>query len=152
MNKWHVPELSDLEKRLKSDFSEGLSAREANERLEKAQKQSRGHSKSLFVPRRRSFWFPLFSFVGSPLTVLLLLISFLTTIFGRPYLGILVFILTLAAAIYCGVVSLRAERRLDKMREYASGQTIRICTDYSHDRFYSRKETLDTWPEDYHKK
>lgn len=120
MNKWHVPELSDLEKRLKSDFSEGLSAREANERFEKAQKQSRGHSKSLFVPRRRSFWFPLFSFVGSPLTVLLLLISFLTTIFGRPYLGILVFILTLAAAIYCGVVSLRAERRLDKMREYAS--------------------------------
>lgn len=38
---------------------------------------------------------------------------------------------------------------IDKMREYQSGQTIRICTDYSHDRFYSRRETLETWPEDY---
>ena len=41
---------------------------------------------------------------------------------------------------------------VDKMREYASGQTIRICTDFNHDRFYSRRETLDTWPEDYTKK
>ena len=40
---------------------------------------------------------------------------------------------------------------VDKMREHESGQTIRICTDYAHDRFYSRRETLDTWPEDYEK-
>lgn len=40
---------------------------------------------------------------------------------------------------------------IDKMREYEAGQTIRICTDYAHDRFYNRRETLDTWPEDYEK-
>lgn len=40
---------------------------------------------------------------------------------------------------------------VDKMREYEAGQTIRICTDFNHDRFYSRRETLDTWPEDYAK-
>ena len=40
---------------------------------------------------------------------------------------------------------------IDKMREYEAGQTIRMCTDYAHDRFYSRRETLETWPEDYEK-
>lgn len=120
MNKWHIPELNELEKRFNTDLTEGLSAREARERLEKYKKQTGGRQKSLFVPRKRSFFYPLLSFVGSPLTVLLLLISFLAMIFGRPYLGGCVFALTLAAAIYGGIVSLRAERRLDKMREYAA--------------------------------
>lgn len=40
---------------------------------------------------------------------------------------------------------------VDKMREYAGGQTIRICTDYEHDRFYNRPATLRMWPEDYNK-
>lgn len=40
---------------------------------------------------------------------------------------------------------------VDKMREYEAGQTIRICTDFRHDRFYNRRETLETWPEDYEK-
>ena len=120
MKKWHIPELNDIEKQLNTDFADGLSAREARDRFEKYKKQTRGQAKLLFVPRRRMFWYPLLSFIGSPLTVLLLLISFLAMIFGRPYLGGIVFALTFAAAVYGGVVSLRAERRLDKMREYAS--------------------------------
>ena len=40
---------------------------------------------------------------------------------------------------------------IDKMREYEAGQTVRMCTDYKHDRFYSRRKTLETWPEDYEK-
>ena len=39
----------------------------------------------------------------------------------------------------------------DKMREYEAQQTIRICTDYARDRFFDRRKTLDTWPEDYGK-
>lgn len=38
---------------------------------------------------------------------------------------------------------------VDKMREYQSGQVIRICTDYSRDRFYDRPTTLKIFAEDY---
>ncbi len=120
MEKWHIPEINILEKKLNTDLAEGLSAREARERLEKYKKRTHGKVKSLFVPQRRSFWHPLLSFVCSPLTVLLLLISLLATIFGREYLGGLVFLSTLAAAVFGGIVSLRAERRLNGMREYAA--------------------------------
>ena len=44
----------------------------------------------------------------------------LAAIFGRAVLGSLVFVLMLATAIYGGIVNMRAERRLDGMREYAS--------------------------------
>lgn len=37
----------------------------------------------------------------------------------------------------------------DKMRDYQSHQTLRLCTDFAKDRFYDRRKTLDTWPEDY---
>ena len=40
----------------------------------------------------------------------------------------------------------------DKMRDFMGGHLIRICTDFDHDRFYNRPETMKTWPEDYNLK
>ncbi len=120
MENWHIPELNILEKKLNTDLFDGLSAREARERLEKQTKRQGGRVRSLFVPRSRSVWSSILSFATSPFTVLLLLMSLLTAIFGRGLLGALVFAVALAAAIFGGIVSLRAQRRLDKMREYAS--------------------------------
>ncbi len=120
MEHWHIPELNILEKKLNTDLVDGLSAREARVRLEKQTKRQGGRVRSLFVPQSRSMWSSLLSFATSPFTILLLLMSLLTAIFGRGLLGGLVFTVALAAAIFGGIVSLRAQRRLDRMREYAS--------------------------------
>ena len=121
MATWHIPELTELEKKLNTDLSEGLSAREARVRLEKEYKTNKkGRKKSLFVPGRKSAFSCLTTFLASPFVILLLILSLLTAIFGRPLLGGLVFILTLTAAIFGGIVSLRAQKRLDVMKEYAS--------------------------------
>lgn len=45
----------------------------------------------------------------------------------------------------------RGRLYVDKVREYEGGQTIRICTDFRHDRFYARRDTLENFPEDYAK-
>ena len=120
MENWHIPELNVLEKKFNTDLVDGLSAREARDRLEKQTKRQGGRVKSLFVPHARSVWSSLLSFVASPFTILLLLMSILTAIFGRGLLGASVFTVALAAAIFGGIVSLRAQRRLERMREYAS--------------------------------
>ena len=120
MIKWHVPDLNNLEKKLNTDISEGLSAREARERLEKHKKRFGVNTKSLFVPKKNGTLKSIFCFIASPYTILLLLISLLTAIFGRGLLGSLVFIVTLTAALYGGIVNIRAERRIDTMKEYAS--------------------------------
>ena len=120
MNKWHIPDLNTLEKELNTDISDGLSPREASVRLEKQKKRSGGNISSLFVPRKNGTFKALFCFISSPFTILLLFISLLVGLFGRELLGALVFLVTLAAAIYGGIVNMRAERRLDKMKEYAS--------------------------------
>lgn len=121
MANWHIPELAELEKKLNTDLSDGLSAREARLRLEKEYKNDRkGRKRSLFVPTKKSMWVYLSSFATTPFVILLLIMSILTAIFGRPFLGSSVFILTLAAAIFGGIVSLRAQRRLDVMKEYAA--------------------------------
>ena len=120
MENWHIPELNILEKKLNTDLLDGLSAREARVRLEKQTKRQGGRVRSLFVPRSRSVRSSLLSFAASPFTILLLLMALLTAIFGRGMLGALVFTVALAAVVFGGIVSLRAQRRLDRMREYAS--------------------------------
>jgi hypothetical protein len=40
---------------------------------------------------------------------------------------------------------------IDKMRDYKGNLTLRLCTDFDHDRFYNRPETIKTWPEDFSK-
>lgn len=121
MANWHIPELTELEKKFNTDLSDGLSAREASIRLDKEYKRDKkGRKKSLFVPNRRSMWIYLASFTGTPFVILLLVMSLLTAFFGKPLLGASVFVLTIASAIFGGIVSLRAQRRLDVMKEYAS--------------------------------
>ena len=120
MIKWHIPDLNTLEKKLNTDISDGLSAREARNRFEKQKKRLNGRAKSLFVSKKQGTLRSFFVFISSPFTILLLIISLMTAIFGRGLLGSLVFVLTLAAAVYSGIVNVRADRRLDSMKEYAS--------------------------------
>lgn len=120
MIKWHIPDLNTLEKKLNTDIFDGLSAREARNRFEKQKKKLNGRTKSLFVPKKNGTFKSFFAFASSPFTILLLIISLMAAIFGRGLLGSLVFVITLAATVYSGVVNMRAERRLDSMKEYAS--------------------------------
>ena len=120
MENWHVPELNILEKKLNTNIADGLSAREARVRLERLNKKSGGRVKSLFVQKKRSPFLSLLHFFGSPTTILLLLISIMAAIFGRGILGWSVFVLALTGTIFGGIVYLRAQRRLERMREYAS--------------------------------
>ena len=120
MENWHIPELNILEKKLNTNIADGLSAREARVRLEKLNKKSGGRIKSLFVPRSKSIFSSLLHFFYSPTTVLLLLIAIMAALFGRGLLGWFVFGVALAGAVFGGIVYLRAQRRLERMLEYAS--------------------------------
>lgn len=121
MSGWHIPEISTLEKKLNTDLSDGLSAREAVQRLEKENKKNKkGRKKSLFVPKRSSGFVNFTTFFASPFVLLLLIMSILTALFGHRIAGCSVFVATLAAAIFGGIVALRAQKRLDDMKEYAA--------------------------------
>ncbi len=120
MENWHIPELNVLEKKLNTNIADGLSAREARVRLEKLNNRSGGRVKSLFVPKSKSIFSSLLHFFSSPTTVLLLLISAMAALFGRGLLGWFVFGVALSGAVFGGIVYLRAQRRLERMREYAS--------------------------------
>ena len=121
MSGWHIPDISKLEKKLNTDVSDGLSAREAVVRLEKEyKKDKKGRKKSLFVPRRSSPFIELTTFFASPFVILLLVMSFLTAFLGNHILGASVFLATLAAAVFGGIVSLRAQKRLEAMKEYSA--------------------------------
>ena len=121
MSGWHIPDISTLEKKLNTDLSDGLSAREAVTRLEKEHKKDKkGRKKSLFVPKRGSGFVNLTTFFASPLVLLLLIMSLLTAWLGNHVVGWSVFLATLATAIFGGIVAMRAQKRLDDMKEFYS--------------------------------
>ena len=113
----HIPDLSTLEKKLGTDLSDGLPAREARVRLEKEKKNEKI---SLFVSRKRPAWTSLLTFAGSPYALLLLITSLLTALFGKTVLGWSVFAVTLAATVFGGILTLSSRRTFESMNEYAS--------------------------------
>lgn len=117
---WHIEDIKVLEQKLNTDLTDGLTGREARSRLEKEIKREKGSRKSLFVGKKRSAWESFFSFALTPSVILLLIISLLTSIFGRALLGGSVFSVTLLGALAGGFINLRSRRRLEEMREYAS--------------------------------
>ena len=90
----HILDLTTLEKEYNTDILEGLSSREAKSRLEKERK--RGATTSLFVPGNKDRIAKFAVFFCSPFVVLLLIMSLLTALFGRPVLGCSVFAFTFA--------------------------------------------------------
>lgn len=113
----HIPDLSTLEKKLGTNLSDGLPAREARVRLEKDKKHEK---KSLFVSQKRPAWMSLLTFAGSPYAMLLLITSLLTALFGKTVLGWSVFAVTLAATAFGGILILNAQKTFESMGEYAS--------------------------------
>ena len=110
--------LEELENHLKTDLKAGLSPKEAKERLEK--EGNRKNSYSLFVGNKNSIFQSIFSSAEMPFLVLLLITSLLTAAFGRIYLGLSVFFVTLLASIFCAILSLRTRKTLNSAKEYAS--------------------------------
>lgn len=120
MKKRHIPNLNDLAKELDTDLSDGLSAREARNRLENERKENKGRDLSLFVPSKMPAPYALFVYPGSLFALLLLVLSILTACFGRALLGLSVFAVALAACVFGGIIDLRARRKLERVREYAA--------------------------------
>lgn len=118
-NNWHILDLTTLEKQLNTDLSEGLSTREARVRLEGEKKNEKGR-KSLFVGAKKPAFTTFLAFGGSLFAILLIIMSLLTALFGRPLLGLSVLSVTVAAVVFGGILLLRAQRRLETLREYAS--------------------------------
>ncbi len=117
---WHISDLTALEKRLGSNLSEGLSAREARVRLEKEYKAQKGKRRSFFTPAKSSILGALFSYVLSPFFLLLLIVSLATACFGGWLEGISAFLITLAAALFGGFLRYSATHRIEAMQEFAS--------------------------------
>lgn len=121
--KWHAYNLNKVEEILRTDLTEGLTAREARIRLEKEKKKNNGYRRSLFVSKKKSAIKCLTSFIVAPSMILLLIISLLATMFGRFILGASIFIVAFAGAIVGGIINLTSQRRLEAMKNYASPMT-----------------------------
>lgn len=120
MKKWHIPGLSELEKELDTFFADGLSVREARERLERERRENRDRDASLFVPGKKPAVNLLFVYLGSLFALLLPVTALLAAAFGEPVLGFSVLAVALAAVIFGGIINLRARRRLEGAREFAT--------------------------------
>ena len=119
-NQWHLYDVKDIEKKLKTDFADGITIREARNRLEKEKKNTGGRRHSLFVGDRASVFRSLLCIATSPSVVLLLIISLLAMVFGHRVQGLSVFVIALAGALAGGAISLSSQRKLESAREYAS--------------------------------
>ena len=117
---WHCYDLNTIEEKLKTDLVEGLTSREARVRLEKEKKKKNGYISSLFVSKKKSAIKCLTSFLSAPAVILLIIIAILAVIFDRVVLGASVLAVAATGAILGGVIDLRAQRRVEAMKEYAS--------------------------------
>ncbi len=119
-NKWQTLDILALEAALKTDLADGLSMREARGRLEKEKKRDGGERSSLFVPKKSSQVRAMLSFFATPAIIALIVMSVLAAVFGELLMGMTVLAITLVGAILGGIVSARAQKRLDSMRDFAS--------------------------------
>lgn len=123
---WHIPEFSEIEKSLNTDLSEGLSAREASQRLEK-ETRLEGGRKSLFVAPKSSALKGFLSFASAPFAILLAIVSLMMVIIAYAsddksglILGLSVLVVVVASVIVGGFLIGNARKRLESMGEYAS--------------------------------
>ena len=126
-NNWHIYDIGSVEKMLNTDLSDGLSAREARNRLEKENKLEKGGRKSLFVKSRSSVWKGFVTFASAPFAILLAITSLLIVIISSAskdreglLLGLSILAVVLATVIFGGILSSRARRRIEAMGEFAS--------------------------------
>ncbi len=119
-NQWHLYDVKDIEKDLKTDLADGITIREARNRLEKEKRNTGGKRHSLFVGDKVSVFKSLLCIVTSPSVVLLLIISLLAMVFGHRIQGLSVFVIALSGALVGGLISLSYRRKLESAREYAT--------------------------------
>ncbi len=117
---WHCYNLNTIEEKLKTDLTDGLTSREARVRLEKEKKKQNGYRGSLFVGKKKSALKCLTSFATAPSVILLLVIAVLAAIFDRAVLGASVFAFAAAGSVFGGIINLRAQRKVESMKEFAS--------------------------------
>ena len=119
-NNLHTLSFSELEKALETELSDGLSIREARERLPEEKKRDGKDRYSLFVPPKSNYFALALSFFASPGIIVLIVISLLAAVFGNLLTGISVMLLTVAGAVVGGVVLQSSRRKLDSMDDFAS--------------------------------
>ena len=117
-NNWHIPKLSTIEEKFKTDLSEGLTSREARSRL--AEKNKNCKPSSLFLENGASPFKVALSFIISPLALILIIVALLATVLGRQFLGLSVLAVCASSLLVGGIILGRASKRIESMREFAS--------------------------------
>lgn len=118
--RWHSLELAEIADELRTDLSDGLSVREARQRLENEKKIDGGERYSLFVRSEGSGLTKLFSFLYSPTVIILTSVALLTSLFGETAVGLCVLLIDLIGALICGAVKMRSHKRISAMHNFAS--------------------------------
>ncbi len=119
-DKWHTFASKELEEKLNTDLSSGLSVKEARGRLEKEIRHDGGKRSSLFVPRQVAYFKIALSLFTSPGILLASIISVLSAIFGKSMFGLLSFLLIITGSVICGIVLCNAQKKQSSMYEFAS--------------------------------
>jgi len=133
-NNLHTLSLPEIEKAFATDLSDGLSIREARERLPEEKKRDGRDRYSLFVPAKSNYFSLALSFFASPGIIVLIVISILAAIFGNMLTGISVMLLTVAGATVGGIILQSSRRKLDSMGDFASPM-VRVKR--GGDKFYT---------------
>ena len=118
--KWHISQLSDIEKTLNTNIENGLTAREARNRLARESKRENGRKRYLFVAPHTSKILIFLSFLLTPSVLLLAVMSVLCAVFGNMLTGFLITIISLLCAGVGGFIFIINERNLSSMEDFSS--------------------------------
>ncbi len=119
-DKWHILTSKELEERLNTDLSSGLSVKEARERLEEEIKHDGGIRSSLFVPKQDGYIKNALSLFTSPGIIVATIISALSALVGGSMFGLLAFLLIILGSLICGIILCNAQKKQNSMYEFAS--------------------------------
>ncbi len=119
-DKWHTFASKELEEKLNTDLSSGLSVKEARVRLEKEIRHDGGKRSSLFVPRQAAYLKTSLSLFTSPGILVASIISVLSAIFGKSMFGLLAFLFIVTGSVICGIILCNAQKKQNSMYEFAS--------------------------------
>ena len=120
MKKWNIPDINQLERDLGTDVCDGLTIREARNRLVKENKRENGKRRYLFAPQKSLRISDALSFLLTPSVILLVVISLLAAVFGHVIQGIWVLAVSLAGAAIGGVISVVSSCAVGAMRDCSS--------------------------------
>ena len=118
MEKWYCESIDDIEIKLNTSVSVGLSRKEAENRREEKRKEGRKNLSPLYISNKKSLLWGILSPLSNLLLLLFLIVAVFTYISGEKQFGALAILLVLCFTVILGVMTLSAIRAKERSSLY----------------------------------